>query len=101
MKTLPILAAAVSLALALPMTVQAHKKHDEADTSGCDMKGMDMSKMSAEDHQKMLDQCAAEKKAKDCDMNGMDMSKMSAEDRQKMMAACQKNAPAPASKGGS
>jgi hypothetical protein len=65
------------------------------------MKGMDMSKMSAEDHQKMMDQCAAQKKTKDCDMSGMDMSKMSAEDHQKMMAGCRKDALAPVPKGGS
>jgi len=49
---------------------------------------MDMSKMTAEEHKKMMDECAA-KKMKDCDMSGMDMSKMSAEDHQKMMEHCE------------
>lgn len=78
MKTFPKIA--LVLALALPLGAYAHGNKPESDTpppaassqdmssmpgmdhsttnmSGCEMKGMDMSKMSAADHQKVMDQC--------------------------------------------
>lgn len=73
--------ATVALVLALPLAAQA-QMHD------CNMQGMDMSKMSAEEKQKLHADCAAKMQHKDCGMKDMDMSKMSAQDKQNMMAQC-------------
>jgi hypothetical protein len=101
MKNLARSSAMFLLAIAIPLSSQAHKKQDGMDMSRCEMSSADTSKLSAEDRQKMIDQCAAQKQAKDCDMGGMDMSSMSPEDHQKMMASCQSGSPAAAPKGGS
>jgi len=47
---------ALCLALTLPLAAQAHGKKEHA-PGACDMQGMDMSKISADEHQKMMQQC--------------------------------------------
>lgn len=66
----------------------------------CDMAGMDMSKASPGEHQKMMAQCL-EQQNDDCEMKDMDMSKMSAEEQRKMMAQCRQKPGDAKPKGGS
>ncbi len=73
-----------AFAVVLPLAAHAHKDAD------CDMKGTDMSKMSAEEMQKMKNECAAKEKM-NCGKSDMDMSKMSDSDMQTMKEQCHKH----------
>jgi hypothetical protein len=79
----------VTLSLLVALNWPTHAENMEEEHVDCGKQGVEMSKMSAEQRERMQAACREEKEHTDCGKSDMDMSNMTAQQREQMETHCQ------------